>query len=73
MVVDEVRKALGLVRDDGQEAAAQIFGEDDVIAREGLGGAADRCDRSSQLMETVAMKSVLSSSSRRSSVRSRNA
>ena len=50
MVVDEVRKPLGLVRDDGQEAAAQIFGEDDVIAREGLGGAADRCDRSSQLM-----------------------
>ena len=49
-VVDEVRKPLGLVRDDGQEAATQIVGEDDVIAREGLGGAVDRCDRSSQLM-----------------------
>ena len=38
-IVDEVREPLGLVRDDGQEAATQIVGEDDVLAREGLGGA----------------------------------
>ena len=52
--------------------AAQILG-DAVFALEGLHRAVDRGDRRSQLMETVATKSALSSSNRRSSVRSRNA
>ena len=49
-VADEMRKPLGLVRDDREEAAAQIFGEDDVLALEGLRRAVDRGDRCSQLV-----------------------
>ena len=71
-VVDEVRKPLGLVRDDGQEAAPQIVGAH-VLRASVLGGAVTAAIGVRSSWETVAMKSVLSSSNRRSSVRSRNA